>query len=54
MPRDDPAPEGRPRLIPPLLSLSLSFPNQGSGHQIVAAWLAVAGLPWWVVRARLA
>lgn len=54
MPRDTPAPKGRPRLILPLLSLSHSCPNQGSGHQIVATWLAVAGLPWWVVKARLA
>lgn len=31
-PRGEPAPKRRPRLIPPLHSLSLSFPTQGSGH----------------------
>lgn len=33
-PTGDPAPKGRPRLIPPLLSLSLSFLIRAMGHRL--------------------
>lgn len=48
----DPTRKGRPRLIQPLLSLSLSFLISAMDTQRVAASLAMSGRTLWVARAR--